>query len=108
MFAAKGQKEAKDFSLPQSKKGLKSWSFGSGAPVLEVYRCCLCFRVQIGRGLAQKKRGVFSSLWGPETLQSDEGAESRVRQYGVMVRGCLVVRLSRQSLSAFTCQVGDP
>lgn len=30
-----------------------------------------------------------SSLWGPETLQHDEGAESRVRQYGVMVRGCL-------------------
>lgn len=48
------------------------------------------------------------SLWGPETLQSDEGAESRVRQYGVVVRGCLVVRLSRQSLNVFTCQVRDP
>ena len=59
MFAAKGQKEAKDFSLPQSKKGLKSWSFGSGAPVLEVYRCCLCFRVQIGRGLAQKTTSLL-------------------------------------------------
>ena len=51
---------------------------------------------------------LFSSLWGPETLQSDEGAESRGRQYGEMVRGCLVVGLSRQSLSVLTCQVGAP
>lgn len=54
------QKEARTFPS-QSKKGLKSWSFGSGAPALEVYRCCLCFRVQIGRRLAQK---TTSSLMG--------------------------------------------
>lgn len=51
---------------------------------------------------------LFSSSWGPEILQSDEGAESRGKQYGVMVRGCLVVGLSRQSLSVLTCQVGAP
>lgn len=51
---------------------------------------------------------LSSYSWGPETLQSDEGAEIRGRQYDVMVRGCLVVGLSRESLSVLTCQVGAP
>lgn len=58
------------------------------------------------KGIGTEDR--LSSSWGPETLQSDEGAESRGRQYGVMVRGCLVVGLSRQSLGVLTCQVGAP
>lgn len=106
MFAAKAQKEARDFSLTVQE----------GAEILElrIWGSCLggVHMLLVLQGANWKETGTEdrlpSSLWGPETLQSEEGAESRVRQYGVMVRGCVVVRLSHESLSVLTCQLAVP
>ena len=40
--------------------------------------------------------------------EAEMKAQSGGRQCGVMVRGCLVVMVSVQSLSLFICQVGLP
>ena len=69
---------------PRGAEILELWIWGS---CLGGVQMLLVLQGANWKGIGTEDH-LFSSSWGPETLQSDEGAESRGRQYGVMVRGC--------------------